>query len=80
MNFENKANLPDKLLKPYNASGTESTIYKIWEESGFFNPDVCIKKGITKPDAQPFTIVMPPPNVTGVLHMGHALMLTLETS
>ena len=78
MNFENKANLPDKLLKPYNASETEAAIYKTWEESGFFNPDVCIEKGVTKPDAKPFTIMMPPPNATGSLHMGHALFLTIE--
>lgn len=68
----------EKLLKPYNPKETESRIYKRWEESGFFNPDVCIEKGGTKPDAKPFTIIMPPPNVTGILHMGHALMLTLE--
>ncbi len=78
MNFENKANLPDKLLQPYNAAETEPTIYKTWEESGFFNPDVCIEKGVTKPDAKPFTIMMPPPNATGSLHMGHALFLTIE--
>lgn len=76
--FENKANLPDKLLKPYNPSETEGPIYKTWEESGFFNPDVCVANGTTQPDAQPFTIMMPPPNVTGVLHMGHALMVTIE--
>ena len=68
----------EKLLKPYNPSETEKRIYQKWEESGYFNPDVCIEKGMTKPDAKPFTIVMPPPNVTGVLHMGHALMLTIE--
>lgn len=70
--------LNTKLLKPYDPQETEKRIYKIWEESGFFNPDVCIHEGITKKDAPPFTIMMPPPNVTGVLHMGHALMLTLE--
>ena len=78
MNFENKANLPDKLLKPYNPAETESTIYKIWEDSGFFNPDVCVEQGLTKADAKPFTIMMPPPNATGVLHMGHGLFLTVE--
>lgn len=67
-----------KLLKPYNPKETESRIYKLWEESGFFNPDICIEKGNTKADAKPFTIIMPPPNVTGILHMGHALMLALE--
>src|SRR3989344_5863825 len=67
-----------KLLKPYSPKETESRIYTLWEESGFFNPDVCVEKGNTKPDAKPFTIIMPPPNVTGILHMGHALMLTLQ--
>ncbi|MEI7765339.1 MAG: valine--tRNA ligase [bacterium] len=70
--------MDEKFLKPYNAKETEDRIYKLWEESGFFNPDVCIEKGITKEDAIPFSIVLPPPNVTGSLHTGHALMLALE--
>ena len=70
--------IPEKLLQPYNPKETEPRLYKLWEESGFFNPDVCIEKGVTDKNAKPFTIVMPPPNVTGVLHMGHAMMLTLE--
>jgi valyl-tRNA synthetase len=76
--FENRNNLPDKLLKPYNPAETEPAIYKAWEDSGFFNPDVCVEKGVTKSDAKPFTIMMPPPNATGVLHMGHGLFLTIE--
>jgi len=68
----------EKLLKPYNPKETEDRIYQLWEESGFFNPDICIKKGITKKDAEPFSIVLPPPNVTGTLHMGHAAMLAIE--
>ncbi len=75
--LENK-NIPEKLLKPYNPQETEDNIYKLWEESGFFNPDVCIEKGVTKADAEPFSIVLPPPNVTGVLHTGHALAFTIE--
>lgn len=63
----------DKFLKPYNPQETEPRIYKIWEDSGFFNPD-----NLPKRHKEPFTIMMPPPNVTGVLHMGHALMLTTE--
>ena len=63
----------EKLLKPYNSKETEDRIYKLWEESGFFNPDVCIAKGNTKEDAEVFSIVLPPPNATGVLHLGHAL-------
>lgn len=78
MTFENRANVPDRLLKPYNAAETEGPIYKTWEESGFFNPDICVERGVTKSDAKPFTIMMPPPNVTGVLHMGHAMMVTIE--
>lgn len=78
MNFENKANLPEKLLKPYNATDSESVIYKTWEESGFFNPDICVEKGITDPNAEPFSMVLPPPNVTGTLHTGHAFMLVIQ--
>lgn len=70
--------ISEKLLKPYDPVETEPRLYKNWEDSGLFNPDVCIEKGYTKPDAEAYTIIMPPPNVTGVLHMGHALMITLE--
>ncbi len=69
--------LNDKFLKPYNPAETEARIYKLWEESGFFNPDNLPADEAGRP-RKPFTIMMPPPNVTGVLHMGHALMLTLE--
>ena len=68
----------DKFLKPYNPKDTEDKIYKIWEDSGFFNPDVCVEKGLTKKDAENFSIVLPPPNVTGTLHTGHASMLAIE--
>ncbi len=68
----------DKLLKPYDPKATEARIYTAWEDSGFFNPDICVQKGITAPDATPFSIVLPPPNVTGTLHTGHALMLVIE--
>ena len=68
----------EKLLKPYDHKETEARIYKTWEESGFFSPEKMIEAGLTSPDAKPFTIVMPPPNVTGVLHMGHGLMLTVQ--
>jgi len=71
-------NIPEKLLKPYEPEATEDDIYKRWEESGFFNPDVCVKKGICDEKAEPFSIILPPPNVTGTLHMGHAAMLAVE--
>ncbi|MFZ3011886.1 MAG: valine--tRNA ligase [Minisyncoccia bacterium] len=63
----------EKLKKPYDPKATEERIYKLWEESGFFNPD-----NLPEERKKFFTIMMPPPNVTGVLHMGHALMITLE--
>ncbi|MEA3446306.1 MAG: class I tRNA ligase family protein, partial [Bacteroidota bacterium] len=64
-----RASLP----KTYNARDYEDEIYQKWEKSGFFNPDVCVKKGICKKDEEVFSLMMPPPNVTGVLHLGHAL-------
>jgi len=68
----------DKLSRPYDPKATEERIYKLWEESGFFNPDVCIEKGVTDKDAPTFSIILPPPNVTGNLHTGHALMLVIQ--
>lgn len=63
----------DKFLKPYNPSETESRIYKLWEESGYFNPD-----NLPGDRQEIFSMVLPPPNVTGTLHMGSALMLAIE--
>ncbi len=68
----------DKLPKAYEASKYEDDIYQYWESSGLFNPDECINKGVTSKDAPTFTIVLPPPNVTGKLHLGHASMLAYE--
>ena len=59
------------LDKTYDAKKYEDTIYKKWEQSGAFTPDVNSGK-------PPFTISMPPPNATGVLHLGHSVMLALE--
>jgi valyl-tRNA synthetase len=71
-------NIPDVFLKPYNPEAVEADLYTMWESSGFFNPDTCIAKGITAPDASVYSLVLPPPNVTGTLHMGSALMLAIE--
>lgn len=70
--------IPEVFLKPYDPKATEETLYAKWEESGFFNPDVCIEKGVTDTDAEAFSMVLPPPNVTGTLHMGSALMIAIE--
>ncbi|MEA3399476.1 MAG: valine--tRNA ligase [Patescibacteria group bacterium] len=58
--------IDEKLLKPYNPNNTEDRIYSLWEESGFFNPDN------NKDTEEYFSMVLPPPNVTGTLHIGHA--------
>jgi valyl-tRNA synthetase len=55
----------------YDPKTVESRWYAFWENSGFFEPDL-------KSDKPSFTITMPPPNVTGSLHMGHAVFITLE--
>lgn len=60
-----------ELPKAYNAKDVETKWYKYWETSGFFHAD----KNSSKPT---YCIVIPPPNVTGVLHMGHALVNTLQ--
>ena len=59
------------LDKTYQPSAVEARRYILWERSGGFSAD---------PDGgkQPYTIMMPPPNVTGSLHMGHALTFTLQ--
>ncbi len=59
------------LAKTYNPNDFEERIYKYWYENGYFKADVNKEK-------QPFTIMMPPPNVTGNLHMGHALQYTIQ--
>lgn len=70
--------MPEKFLQPYDSTATESRIYTAWEKSGLFNPDECVKQGVTQADAPTYSIVLPPPNVTGRLHMGHALMLAIQ--
>jgi valyl-tRNA synthetase len=58
-----------EIPKAYNPSDYEDDIYQKWEQSGYFNPDnLKLKKG-----ADYFSLCMPPPNVTGILHLGHAL-------
>ncbi|MBI2473801.1 valine--tRNA ligase [Candidatus Uhrbacteria bacterium] len=59
--------------KAYEARDYEDDIYATWEKSGFFNPD-----NLPGERKETFSIVLPPPNVTGTLHMGHAVMLAIE--
>ena len=60
------------LPKAYEPAQHEKEIYQLWLDSGFFNPDNLRTDGPT------FTISMPPPNATGILHIGHAVGLAIE--
>lgn len=75
-NFKNEVN-----EKYFEFQRLESSIYSWWESSGYFKPDEsnsdeAIAK--TKKKKKPFVIPMPPPNVTGYLHMGHAIFVALQ--
>ncbi len=67
--------LPEKLTKPYEPEETEARIYNIWQEGNYFSPKS--NKEIQK-KGQVFSMVLPPPNVTGTLHIGHASTVTIE--
>jgi valyl-tRNA synthetase len=62
----------------YESSKFEKSIYKKWEDSGYFNPDKMIADGLVDATAPHFSIVMPPPNANGRLHVGHALFVTIQ--
>ena len=57
--------------KAYNAANVEGRIYRFWTENGYFTPRI-------DPNKRPFVVIMPPPNVTGELHLGHALTASIE--
>ncbi|MEE2884605.1 MAG: valine--tRNA ligase [Chloroflexota bacterium] len=59
------------IAKSYEPGAVETRIYEYWVKEGYFTPDVDVSK-------EPFVVIMPPPNVTGELHMGHALTTALE--
>ncbi len=61
-----------ELPKAYEPKSYETGIYKQWEQSGFFSPDNLSAAG------EPFAMSMPPANVTGVLHIGHATFVALQ--
>ena len=63
------------LPKSYDPKKTEGRIYKLWQKSGFFNPD-----NLPKRHRKPYSVVIPPPNVTGKLHIGHTLNAIVQDS
>src|SRR3989338_9160347 len=78
---KNSNGVHEKFLKPYNPAETEDRIYKLWEESGFFRPEVRPPWAESRDNpnrAKRFTIIMPPTNANGSLHAGHALVMTVE--
>jgi valyl-tRNA synthetase len=69
--LSNGTSLNTELPKVYDPKATENKWYQHWEEEGYFH-------AVAHPGNQRFSVVIPPPNVTGALHMGHALNLTLQ--
>jgi valyl-tRNA synthetase len=68
----------DELSKAYDFKSTEDRIYEMWEKGGYFKPwNDPNKKGFD-PSVKPFVISIPPPNVTGELHLGHAMFVSME--
>ncbi len=62
----------EKFKKPYDPAETEGRIYEAWERSGYFSPEN-LPEALTSENGKPFTMVLPPPNANGSLHVGHAL-------
>ncbi len=72
--------MTDKLSKTYNPQEHEARLYQWWEEQGYFRPEKQIELGLASEDGTGWCITMPPPNVTGVLHLGHAMTAAVEDS
>ncbi|MBU2535893.1 MAG: valine--tRNA ligase [Chloroflexi bacterium] len=64
-------NTQQEMPKAYEPGKVEQKWYRFWMDKGYFKPEI-------NPDKKPFVIIMPPPNVTGELHLGHALTATME--
>jgi valyl-tRNA synthetase len=70
--------MTDKLAKVYDPRDHEERIYQWWEEQGYFRPEKQVQLGRASKDGPRWCITMPPPNVTGVLHLGHAMTAAVE--
>jgi valyl-tRNA synthetase len=67
-----------ELPKAYDFKSTEERIYQWWEKHGYFQPVNDPNKPSFNPDRKPYVISIPPPNITGELHLGSALFVSLE--
>ncbi|MEZ4734680.1 MAG: valine--tRNA ligase [Caldilineaceae bacterium] len=66
------------MSKAYDHTQVEEELYRWWEENGFFRPEQQLALGLADANADAFVISMPPPNVTGALHLGHAITSSVE--
>lgn len=89
MQLQNNTSQPQTSNGAYDSKQIEDKIYKLWEDSGFFNPDAELTQNnvrkvprlfriVPRKNAKHFSIIMPPANANGNLHAGHALVLTIE--
>jgi len=67
-----------ELSKTYNPHTVEKRLYDWWEQRGYFAPETQLEKGLASREQKPFVISMPPSNITGELHIGHALVMAIE--
>ncbi len=67
-----------EMAKTYDPHATEKRLYKWWESQGYFKPETAVENGLADSDGPAWCITMPPPNVTGALHLGHAMTAAVE--
>jgi valyl-tRNA synthetase len=70
--------MTDKLSKTYSPKEHEERLYQWWEEQGYFRPEKQVELGLVPEGGPRWCITMPPPNVTGALHLGHAMVASVE--
>ncbi len=67
-----------EMAKAYDFKATEQRLYEWWEKQGYFKPTNDPNQPDHDPSKKPFVISIPPPNVTGELHLGHAMFVSME--
>ena len=70
--------MSNQLSQVYNPSEIEQQIYQQWEDGDYFRPEKQVELGLASSDGPHWCITMPPPNVTGALHLGHAMTAAVE--
>jgi valyl-tRNA synthetase len=68
----------NEMSKTYDPNTTEKRLYDWWQSQGYFRPETTVQTGLADPDLPAWCITMPPPNVTGALHLGHAMTAAVE--